>query len=109
MRTTGGCKSLPNIRTWFGARGQFSLHLETPRTRTPISCMSVFATYSPNSEHERMKDMQTSTIVNGKRNGTVSAENPLVVDVVIDGSSYAAHPGERLVDLINRAGVNLSQ
>jgi len=29
--------------------------------------------------------------------------------VVIDGSSHAAHPGERLVDLINRVGLKLSQ
>jgi len=53
--------------------------------------------------------MKTTTMINGKRNGTVPAENPVVVDVVIDGSSHAAHPGERLVDLINRVGVKLAQ
>ena len=53
--------------------------------------------------------MQTSAIVNGKRNGTVPAENSAEVDVFINGSSHAAHPGERLVDLINRAGVELAQ
>src|ERR1700688_1815519 len=53
--------------------------------------------------------MQTSTIVNGKRNGTSPAESSTVVDVVIDGSMYAAHPGERLVELLNRIGVKLSQ
>jgi formate dehydrogenase major subunit len=53
--------------------------------------------------------MQTSAIVNGKRNGTVPAEDPVPVDVVIDGTSHAARPGERLVDLINRVGVKLSQ
>ena len=53
--------------------------------------------------------MKTMTMINGKRNGTVPAENPMVVDVDIDGSSHAAHPGERLVDLINRVGVKLSQ
>jgi len=49
--------------------------------------------------------MKTTTMINGKRNGTVPVENPVGVDVVIDGSSHAAHPGERLVDLINRVGV----
>jgi formate dehydrogenase major subunit len=53
--------------------------------------------------------MQISTIVNGKRNGTALAESSMVVDVVIDGSRYAAYPEERLVDLINRVGVKLSQ
>src|SRR5882672_4781363 len=53
--------------------------------------------------------MQTSTIVNGKGNGTAVAEKSMVADVVIDGSSHAAHPGERLVDLINRVGLKLSQ
>jgi formate dehydrogenase major subunit len=53
--------------------------------------------------------MQTLTIVNGKRNGMAPAESPQVVDVVINGSKYAAHSEERLVDLINRVGVKLSQ
>src|SRR5467141_4643375 len=53
--------------------------------------------------------MKTTTMINGKRNGTVPAENPVGVGVVIDGSSHAAHPGERLVDLINRVGVKLAQ
>jgi formate dehydrogenase major subunit len=53
--------------------------------------------------------MQTSTTVNGKRNGFVPAENPVEVSVVIDGSRHAAHAGELLVDLINRAGVGLAQ
>ncbi len=53
--------------------------------------------------------MKTTTMINGKRNGTVPVENPVGVGVVIDGSSHAAHPGERLVDLINRVGVKLAQ
>jgi len=53
--------------------------------------------------------MKTTTMINGKRNGTVPVENPVGADVVIDGSSHAAHPGERLVDLINRVGVKLAQ
>src|SRR5258707_7420813 len=53
--------------------------------------------------------MQTSTIANGKGNGMAPAEKSMVVDVVIDGSKYAAHSEERLVDLINRVGVKLSQ
>src|ERR1700719_3893333 len=56
-----------------------------------------------------MTAMQTSTIVNGKRNGMVPAENPPEVAVVVDGSSHAAHTGERLIDLINRVGLKLSQ
>ncbi len=53
--------------------------------------------------------MQTSTILNGKQNGTVTVENPMEVGVQIDGSIHAAHQGERLVDLINRVGVKLAQ
>src|ERR1700693_6187258 len=53
--------------------------------------------------------MQTSTIVNGKGNGTAPAERSMVVDVIIDGSKYAAHSEERLVDLINRVGLKLPQ
>jgi hypothetical protein len=56
-----------------------------------------------------MTAMQTSTIVNGKRNGTVDMENPVDVCVQIDGSNHAANPGEQLVDLINRIGVKLAQ
>ena len=53
--------------------------------------------------------MQTPTVLSGKRNGTVPMENSVEVGVRIDGSSHAAHPGERLVDLINRVGVKLAQ
>ncbi len=53
--------------------------------------------------------MQTTAIVNGKRNGTVAIETPVEVGVLIDGSKHAGHPGERLVDLINRVGVKLAQ
>src|SRR5580700_5428158 len=53
--------------------------------------------------------MQTSTIVNGNRTETSPAESSMAVDVVIDGSRHAAYPEERLVDLINRVGVKLSQ
>ena len=53
--------------------------------------------------------MQTPTIVSKKRNGTVPVESQQEVGVVIDGSSHSAHPGERLVDLINRVGVKLAQ
>jgi formate dehydrogenase major subunit len=56
-----------------------------------------------------MANMQTPTIVNEKRNGTVPVESRKEVGVVIDGSSHSAHPGERLVDLINRVGVKLAQ
>src|SRR6266481_7000528 len=56
-----------------------------------------------------MTSMQTSAVMNGKRNGTVSGENPAAAEVFINGSSHAARPGERLIDLINRAGLNLPQ
>jgi formate dehydrogenase major subunit len=56
-----------------------------------------------------MTAMQTSAIVNEKRNETVPAANPAEIGVVIDGASHAARPGERLVDLINRVGRKLSQ
>ena len=51
--------------------------------------------------------MQTSTIVNGKRNNMSPAEKSPEVGVVIDGSSHAARPGEWLVDLINRVGLKV--
>ena len=53
--------------------------------------------------------MQTSNITTEKLNRGITAESPGGVDVVIDGSSCTANPGERLVDLINRAGVKLPQ
>jgi len=53
--------------------------------------------------------METTTMINGKRSETSPAESSAEVGVVIDGSSHAAHPGERLVDLINRVGLKLSQ
>src|ERR1700692_577388 len=53
--------------------------------------------------------MNTITIVNGKRNEASPAESSAEVAVLIDGSSYTARPGERLVDLINRVGLKLSQ
>ena len=53
--------------------------------------------------------MQTSTIVNGKETNAAPAECPAVVGVAIDGLMHAAQPGERLLDLINRAGVKLAQ
>ena len=53
--------------------------------------------------------MQTPTIVNAKRNGTVPVESPQEVGVAINGSTHTAHPGERVVDLINRVGVKLAQ
>ena len=53
--------------------------------------------------------MQTSTVLNGTRNGTVPVEKSVDIGIQIDGSSHAAHAGERLVDLINRAGVKLAQ
>jgi len=53
--------------------------------------------------------MQSSTIVNGKQRKTSPSEKSPEVGVVIDGSSHAARPGERLVDLINRVGVKLPQ
>src|ERR1700687_5653503 len=53
--------------------------------------------------------MKTTTMIKDKRNGTPPVETSMEVDVVIDGSSHAAHPGERLVDLINRGGVKLPQ
>jgi len=53
--------------------------------------------------------MNTTTIINGKRKETSPAENAPEVDVLIDGSIHTARPGERLVDLINREGLKLSQ
>src|SRR6202051_361996 len=109
MIASGGCRSSPNIRTWSAARGRISPRPGTPRTLTPIWCTPAFATYCPDNEYERMTAMQTSRIVNGKRNGVVPVEKSPEVSVVIDGSNRVAHAGERLVDVINRAGVKLSQ
>jgi formate dehydrogenase major subunit len=53
--------------------------------------------------------MEITTMTNGKRNGISPAESSAEVGVVIDGSSHAARQGERLVDLINRVGLKLSQ
>ena len=53
--------------------------------------------------------METLPIVNGNRNKTIPSEKAASVGVVIDGSSHAAAPGERLVDLINRVGLKLPQ
>jgi formate dehydrogenase major subunit len=53
--------------------------------------------------------MQALTIVNEKRNEKAPEESSTMVGVVIDGSSFVAHPGERLVDLLNRVGLKLSQ
>jgi len=53
--------------------------------------------------------METTTMTKHGRNGTAPVENSMEVDVVIDGARHAAHPGERLVDLINRVGLKLSQ
>jgi formate dehydrogenase major subunit len=53
--------------------------------------------------------MQTSTVLNGKANEIAPAENSAVEIVVIDGLEFKAREGERLVDLINRAGVKLAQ
>jgi formate dehydrogenase major subunit len=53
--------------------------------------------------------MQTSTVLNGMRNGTVPMEKSVDIGVQIDGSSHSAHAGERLVDLINRVGMKLAQ
>ncbi|HXM73714.1 MAG TPA: hypothetical protein VN904_00445, partial [Chthoniobacterales bacterium] len=53
--------------------------------------------------------MKTTTMIKDKRNGTAPVESSMEVGVVIDESRHAAHPGERLVDLINRVGLKLSQ
>src|SRR5882672_1223106 len=53
--------------------------------------------------------MNTVTIVNGKRNENSPTESPAEIPVLIDGSRHTAQPGERLVDLINRVGLKLSQ
>ena len=47
------------------------------------------------------------TAINEKRNGTTPAGSSIEVAVLIDGASHWAHPGERLVDLINRLGLKL--
>ena len=51
----------------------------------------------------------TATAMNGKRIETAPAESLAEVAVLIDGSRHTARPGERLVDLINRVGLKLSQ
>src|ERR1700682_980624 len=53
--------------------------------------------------------MQSTSMINGKRNGAASLERLSEVGVVIEGSSQTARPGERLVDLINRVGLKLPQ
>jgi formate dehydrogenase major subunit len=53
--------------------------------------------------------MKTTTMMNEKRNGISPGQNSTEVGVVIDGSGHLAHPGERLLDLINRVGLKLSQ
>jgi formate dehydrogenase major subunit len=53
--------------------------------------------------------MQSTTMINRERYRTAPAESSAEVGVVIDGSSHVSHPGERLVDLINRVGLKLSQ
>ena len=53
--------------------------------------------------------MQTSTILNGKMNEAATLEDSPGIGVVIDGSAHAAREGERLVDVLNRAGVQLAQ
>ena len=53
--------------------------------------------------------MISTTMINEKRNGLSPAGSPTEIGVVIDGSTHAARPGERLVDLINRVGLKLSQ
>jgi formate dehydrogenase major subunit len=53
--------------------------------------------------------MQTSTIVNGQRNGNAPPETSPTVGVVIDGITHTAFPGERLIDALNRSDVKLSQ
>ncbi len=52
--------------------------------------------------------MQVSTILNGKKNETAPEEDSAAALVVIDALEHKAREGERLLDLINRAGVNLS-
>ena len=53
--------------------------------------------------------MQTSKMISAKRKGTAPAESSMPFDVVVDGSNYVVHPGERQVDLLNRLGVKLAQ
>src|SRR5258708_883239 len=53
--------------------------------------------------------MNAPSMATGKGNGSMRAGNPVEVGVVIDGSKHAALSGERLVDLMNRVGVNLAQ
>ena len=53
--------------------------------------------------------MQPSTKLDGQRNEITPAEHSTKALVVIDGQEHAAREGERLVDLVNRAGVKLAQ
>jgi len=85
-----------------------SLHPGNPRTRTRIWCTSDFATYSHDDGYERMTAMRTSTLVNGKKQRG-SSGRPALVGVAVDGLLHAAQPANGLSDLINRAGLKLSQ
>ena len=53
--------------------------------------------------------MNTTTMINGKKKEMSAAEPSAKIDVLIDGAIHTAHAGERLVDLINREGLKLSQ
>jgi len=53
--------------------------------------------------------MQPSTKLDGQRNEITPAEHSTKALVVIDGQEHTAREGERLVDLVNRAGVKLAQ
>src|SRR3984957_2481181 len=53
--------------------------------------------------------MAISTILNGKKNEVAPGDDSLAARIVIDGKEHGARDGERLVDLINRAGIPLSQ
>jgi formate dehydrogenase major subunit len=56
-----------------------------------------------------MPAMQTSAVLSGKTNEIAPVENSAVEIVFIDGIEHKAREGERLVDLINRAGIKLAQ
>src|SRR5882762_9619574 len=77
--------------------------------RTPIWSILAFATYCPNQKQESITIMITTAMINEARNGMSPEESSTEVGVVIDGLSHAAHPGERLVDLVNRMGLKLPQ
>src|SRR3984957_5441424 len=55
-----------------------------------------------------MTTVQATTISDGKTSAAPS-ESSAAVGVFIDGSSQTAQAGERLVDVINRAGLKLPQ